>query len=58
MATLKVGDKVKKTKGDYRYYGEVVAVIQKRSGVERFIVESDDGLLLIFNEQQLEFVGR
>jgi hypothetical protein len=53
---FKIGDRVIKTAGDYRYEGEVVCVFCKRSGVLRYVVENDDGMLFIFNEGQLEGV--
>jgi hypothetical protein len=51
--TLKVGDLVIKTKGDYSFRGEIVAKFKKRSGAVRFVIEDDRGLLLIMNILQL-----
>lgn len=56
--TFNVGDDVAKTSGDYRYRGIVVAAFRKRCGLERYVVENDDGILFIFNERQLELVDR
>lgn len=53
---MKLGDRVQKTTGDYRYNGVIVAKFKKLSGVERFVVENHDGMLFIFNENQLEAV--
>ena len=53
MSELKVGDTVEKTGGDYTYKGDIVGVIHKKSGVLRFVVENDDGMLFIFNPTQL-----
>jgi hypothetical protein len=53
---FRVGDRVLKDSGDYRYEGEVVAVFTKRSGAVRLVVENDDGMLFIFNESQLKLV--
>lgn len=53
---FKVGDKVLKDSGDYRYRGEVVAVFAKKSGAVRLVVENEDGMLFIFNESQLKHV--
>ncbi len=50
----KVGDKVRKTSGDYKFSGTVVSVFAKKSGAVRYVVENDDGLLFIFNVSQLE----
>jgi len=49
-----VGDRVIKDKGDYKYYGIVVGVIQKLSHAIRYVVENRDGMLFIFSESQLE----
>jgi hypothetical protein len=51
---FEVGQRVRKLVGDYRYEGFVVAVFRKRSGLVRYVVENDDGLLFIFNAGQLE----
>lgn len=53
---LNIGDLVEKTGGDYTFSGTVVSVFQKLSGVTRIVVENRDGLLFIFNEQQLSFL--
>ena len=49
-----IGDRVAKLSGDYRYRGVVVSIFRKRSGVVRYVVENDDGMLFIFNEGQLQ----
>jgi len=51
---LNVGDRVSKRSGDYRFAGEVRAGFYKKSGVVRYVVENDDGILHIFSRQQLE----
>lgn len=50
----KIGDKVIKSSGDYTYRGTVVSIFKKLSGVVRLVVENEDGMLFIFNENQLE----
>lgn len=55
MSKFRIGDPVKKTKGDYRYRGDVRGIITKRNKSERLVVENDDGMLFIFNESQLEY---
>lgn len=45
---INVGDKVSKKGGDYRFDGIVVAVFKKLSGVERYVVEDDRGVLHIY----------
>lgn len=49
-----VGDEVQKTGGDYKFYGIVVSAFTKINGRPRYVVENRDGMLFIFNEQQLE----
>ncbi len=49
-----IGDKVKKTGGDYRFDGIVVAAFAKTSGKHRFVVEDDRGILHVFGETNLE----
>lgn len=48
------GDLVIKRKGDYVFSGVVLAAFRKRSGSPRYAVENDDGLVHIFNHEQLE----
>lgn len=50
---LKVGDEVEKTSGDYYFTGIIVAKFNKLSGKERYVVENKDGVLHIFNVEQL-----
>lgn len=52
---FEVGDRVKKTGGDYRFDGQIVAKFRKRSGAIRFVVEDDRGLLFIFSSNNIEF---
>ena len=49
----KVGDLVSKTGGDYRFDGTVVAAFPKLSGVIRYAVEDDRGILHIYSDKQL-----
>lgn len=56
---LKVWDRVRKTGGDYRFEGVVVAAFYKRDNLHvRYVVENDDGVLFIFNGSQLHLVDR
>ena len=48
------GDHVKKRVGDYRFEGVVLAAFRKRSGSPRYAVENEDGLIHIFNHEQLQ----
>lgn len=54
---FQIGDRVAKRPGDYVYEGEVRALIEKRSGALRYVVEDDRGLLFIFAEGQLEIMS-
>lgn len=55
-AKFKVGDYVIKRSGDYTYEGVIVACFTKQSGVVRFVVEDERGLLLIMAPHQLSLV--
>ena len=48
-----VGDNVSKVGGDYRFDGTVVAAFRKLSGVVRFVVEDDRGVLHIYSAKNL-----
>ena len=52
-AKFKVGDLVSKTKG-YKFDSTIVAVFTNTKGQIRVVAEHQDGLLHIFNEEQLE----
>jgi hypothetical protein len=58
--TLSVGDRVLKTGGDYEAEGEVRAVLTKRDGTPRIVVEFDAprGLLFIMRPDQAERLER
>lgn len=49
-----VGDSVRKVGGDYRFDGIVVAAFQKLSGLWRYVVEDDRGILHIYGPNNLE----
>ena len=50
---FKFGDTVSKVGGDYTFDGTIQGVIVKRSGLTRYAVEDDRGILHIFNATQL-----
>jgi hypothetical protein len=52
-ALLSIGDLVSKVGGDYRFDGVIVAKFRKLSGVARFVVEDDRGILHIFKAPNL-----
>lgn len=53
---MKQGDRVIKTTGDYTFEGEIRAVVTKKSGVVRYVVEDNRGLLMIMSEAQIKLV--
>ena len=53
---FKVGDKVQKVGGDYKFEGIVVCVFQKLSGQVRLVVEDDRGVLHVYSEKNLNWL--
>lgn len=51
---MKIGNKVKKVTGDYKFEGIIVAVFEKLDGKIRLVVENQDGILHIYSEKNLE----
>ena len=49
---FKINDKVIKPKG-YKFDSTIVAVFPKLNGETRIVAENGDGILHIFNEEQL-----
>lgn len=49
-----VGDLVSKIGGDYKFDGEVRAVLTKKSGQVRIVVEDDRGVLFIARPDQYQ----
>ncbi len=50
---FKVGDPVSKKGGDYRFDGLVVSRFTKTSGLIRYVVEDDRGVLHIYSAANL-----
>lgn len=50
---FRLGDQVIKTGGDYKYQGEIVGIVHKKSGQIRYVVEDDRGLLMIMSIGQI-----
>jgi len=48
---------VRKRSGDYSFDGVVLAAFRKRSGSPRYAVENGDGLIHIFNHEQLQIAN-
>lgn len=51
--SYRIGEPVSKVGGDYRFDGVVVACFYKLSGLLRFVVEDDRGIVHIFNSENL-----
>lgn len=49
-----VGDAVEKVGGDYQFEGTVVAAFKKLSGVMRYVVEDDRGVLHVYSAKILK----
>lgn len=56
LAEPKLGASVAKIGGDYSFKGIVVASFKKLSGVRRFVVEDDRGVLHIYGPQNLRVI--
>ena len=54
--TYNVGDIVEKVGGHYTFVGTVVAAFQKLSGVDRYVVEDDRGVLHVYNAKILKLL--
>ena len=50
-----VGTKVEKVGGDYTFEGVVVAAFSKLSGVIRYVVEDDRGILHVYSSKTIRF---
>ena len=55
---MEVGDEVEKVGGDYTFAGVIVAKFNKLSGVERFVVEDDRGVLHVYSEKNLKLIEK
>lgn len=51
---FKKDQRVIKRKGDYIFRGVILACFRKLSGAPRYAAENADGVVHIFNAQQLE----
>lgn len=51
------GDAVEKVGGDYTFKGVVVSCFHKKSGVMRYVVEDDRGVLHIYSAKCLRLAG-
>ncbi|MDE2031365.1 MAG: hypothetical protein KGI58_03870 [Patescibacteria group bacterium] len=48
------GESVIKNTGDYTFDGIVLSVFRNRSGSPRYVVENEQGIIHIFNHNQLK----
>ena len=51
-----IGDKVEKVGGDYTFEGIVMASFEKLSGLRRYVVEDDRGVLHVYSAKILRKV--
>ena len=56
MNSIQVGDRVRRVSSDYTFVGTVVSKFNKLSGLVRFVVEDDRGVLFIWNEKNMELI--
>lgn len=54
---IKVGQRFKKSVGDYKFRGTVVSVFDKLDGKPRFVGENAGGMLFIFAPGQVQFLA-
>lgn len=57
LSDIEVGDTVERVNSDYKFVGTVRSVFQKNSGLTRFVVEDDRGVLFIWNRKNFEKVS-
>lgn len=48
------GERVIKDTGDYTFDGIILSVFRNRSGSPRYVVENEEGIIHIFNHNQLK----
>ena len=56
MSDIVVDDIVKRVSSDYTFVGVVRAVFPKLSGLTRYVVEDDRGVLFIWNRKNMELL--
>jgi hypothetical protein len=57
-SVYKLGDHVEKVGGDYTFEGIVVAAFTKLSGVPRYVVEDDRGVLHVYSDKVLRMLPK
>ena len=51
---IEIGDKVRRINSDYEFIGTVVSVFEKTSGLIRYVIEDERGILFIWNRENME----
>ena len=54
MGDIGIGDKVRRVNSDYEFVGTVVSVFTKTTGLVRYVVEDERGVLFIWNRKNME----
>lgn len=57
MQDVQIGDIVERVNSDYKFVGTVRSVFEKNSGLVRYVVEDDRGVLFIWNRKNFEKVS-
>jgi hypothetical protein len=53
-STIMVGDLVERVNSDYKFVGTVVSEFKKTTGLTRYVVEDDRGVLFIWRRENFE----
>ena len=53
-STIMVGDLVERVNSDYKFVGTVVSELKKTTGLIRYVVEDDRGVLFIWRRENFE----
>ena len=53
-STIMVGDLVERVNSDYKFVGTVVSEFKKTTGLIRYVVEDDRGVLFIWRRENFE----
>ena len=57
LQDVQIGDTVERVNSDYKFVGTVRSVFEKNSGLVRYVVEDDRGVLFIWNRKNFEKVS-
>ena len=56
-STIQVGYLVERVNSDYKFVGTVVSEFKKTTGLTRYVVEDDRGVLFIWRRENFEKIG-